>query len=53
MSSSVSQPNSLITAALYGQDYYQWLEATLAQLRAENWSEVDWPNLLAELEDME
>ncbi len=52
MASSASTPKSLSLAALYEQDYALWLEATLTQLRAGHWSEVDWPNLLEELEDI-
>lgn len=37
---------------LYDQDYLQWIEATLQQLRDRNYEKVDWENLLAEIEDM-
>lgn len=37
---------------LYDQDYVQWIEATLQQLRQGNYEQVDWENLLEEIEDM-
>jgi Domain of unknown function DUF29 len=40
------------TNNLYEQDYLQWIEATLQQLRSRNYENVDWENLLAEIEDM-
>ncbi|MBP0000781.1 MAG: DUF29 domain-containing protein [Cyanobacteria bacterium SID2] len=39
-------------ATLYDEDYVRWIEATLAQLRDRNYDNVDWANLLNELEDM-
>ncbi len=40
------------TNNLYEQDYLQWIEATLQQLRDRDYEKVDWENLLAEIEDM-
>ena len=40
------------TNNLYEQDYVQWIEATLQQLRDRNYEKVDWENLLEEIEDM-
>jgi Domain of unknown function DUF29 len=37
---------------LYDQDYVQWIEATLQELRSRNYENVDWENLLEEIEDM-
>lgn len=40
------------TPILYEQDYYLWLETTIQQLRSNQYSTVDWENLLEELESM-
>ncbi|MGB5596939.1 MAG: DUF29 domain-containing protein [Crocosphaera sp.] len=40
------------THQLYDQDYQLWLETTLEQLRNRQYSEVDWSNLLEEIEGM-
>lgn len=37
---------------LYDQDYQLWLETTLEQLRQGQYSQVDWENLLEEIEGM-
>ena len=37
---------------LYDRDYVQWVEATLQQLRDRDYENVDWINLLEEIEDM-
>lgn len=37
---------------LYREDYVLWIEATLEQLRDRNYDQVDWENLLEEIEDM-
>ncbi len=37
---------------LYDQDYQLWLETTLEQLRNSEYSQVDWENLLEEIEGM-
>ncbi len=37
---------------LYNQDYQLWLETTLEQLRKSEYSQVDWENLLEEIEGM-
>lgn len=42
----VSQPN------LYETDYYLWIQETLEKLKHENYSQVDWENLLDEIEDV-
>lgn len=39
-------------AQLYDQDYHSWLESTIQHLKSSNFSEVDWENLIEELEDM-
>ncbi len=40
------------TQQLYDQDYQLWLETTLEQLRNGQYSQVDWQNLLEEIEGM-
>jgi len=37
---------------LYETDYYLWIQETLNQLKHQNYSQVDWVNLLDEIEDM-
>ncbi len=37
---------------LYHQDYYQWLLTTFKQLQNSDYSQVDWENLLEELESL-
>lgn len=37
---------------LYEADYYLWIQDTLEKLRQQNYSQVDWENLLDEIEDM-
>lgn len=45
------QPNPQ-PKSLYEQDFVQWVETTVEQLRTQNYSQVDWENLLEEIEDM-
>ncbi|MGK7930255.1 MAG: DUF29 domain-containing protein [Microcystaceae cyanobacterium] len=40
------------TKKLYDQDYQLWLNNTLIQLRNGQYTEVDWENLLEEIESM-
>lgn len=37
---------------LYEVDFVGWVETTVEQLRAQNYTCVDWENLIAEIEDM-
>lgn len=37
---------------LYETDYLQWIESNLEKLRQKNYQQVDWENLLEEIEDM-
>jgi Domain of unknown function DUF29 len=37
---------------LYETDYYLWIQETIEKLRHQNYSQVDWTNLLDEIEDM-
>ena len=36
----------------YDTDYYQWINETVENLRNRNFSEVDWENLIEEIESM-
>lgn len=36
----------------YETDYHQWIKETVNQLRERNFNEVDWDNLIEELESM-
>lgn len=38
--------------SLYETDYVGWVEATAKQLRAKDYAQVDWENLIEEIEDM-
>jgi hypothetical protein len=38
--------------SLYHRDYYHWLETTIRQLKNQAFDQVDWSNLVEELEDM-
>ena len=40
------------TPNLYAQDYVAWVEQTVAQLRSQDYSHVDWDNLIEEVADM-
>ena len=46
------QPITSLIHQLYDQDYQLWLEKTLEQLREGQYSQVDWENLLEEIEGM-
>ena len=37
---------------LYDRDFVGWVETTVEQLRAQNYADVDWANLIEEIEDM-
>lgn len=38
--------------SLYNTDFVQWIEVTVKQLRNQNYTAVDWANLIEEIEDM-
>ncbi len=38
--------------SLYETDFVQWVETTVEQLRTQNYTEVDWANLIEEISDM-
>ncbi|NJK67680.1 MAG: DUF29 domain-containing protein [Microcoleus sp. CSU_2_2] len=37
---------------LYETDYLKWIETTLEKLRVRDYSNIDWENLIEEIEDM-
>ncbi len=37
---------------LYETDYYLWLQETIEKLKDQNYEQVDWTNLIDEIEDM-
>lgn len=36
---------------LYETDYLQWIETTAEKLRSQDYENVDWENLIEEIED--
>lgn len=38
--------------SLYETDYLKWIETTLENLRVQNYSNIDWENLIEEIDDM-
>lgn len=40
------------TSSLYDIDYQLWLDQTVAQLKAREFSQVDWENLIEEIESL-
>jgi hypothetical protein len=38
--------------SLYDRDYLEWVKSTLVQLRSQDYINVDWQNLIEEIEDM-
>jgi len=36
---------------LYETDYMQWIETTIEKLRSQDYANVDWENLIEEIED--
>lgn len=38
--------------SLYETDYLQWIETTVEKLREQDYSNIDWENLIEEFEDM-
>lgn len=43
---------SLSDVSLYDRDFVEWVEVTIGQLGQQDYSQVDWENLLDEIEDM-
>ncbi|MEO0540591.1 MAG: DUF29 domain-containing protein [Cyanobacteria bacterium P01_A01_bin.105] len=46
------QPPARSSKTLYDTDYVQWVTTTAEQLRSGDYTQVDWVNLLDEIEDM-
>ena len=42
----------LPSADLHAIDYVQWIESTVAKLRRQDYAQVDWQNLIEEIEEM-
>ncbi len=42
----------IVQKSLYDRDFSQWLETTANQLRAKDYANLDWENLLDEIESM-
>lgn len=38
--------------SLYETDYLKWIETTVKKLRVQDYSNIDWENLIEEIEDM-
>ncbi len=47
----INQAPKKITS-LYDKDYNAWIESTIDQLKTLQFSDIDWANLIEELEDM-
>ena len=41
-----------MTKVKYEEDYYLWIQAMIEQLKNRNYLNVDWDNLIEEIEDM-
>lgn len=44
--------SSLSNVSLYDRDFVKWVEVTIGQLGQQDYPQVDWGNLLDEIEDM-
>ncbi len=44
--------NAETSPTLYDRDYFAWIEATLHHLQQQDYSSVDWTNLIEEIADM-
>ncbi|NEP02748.1 MAG: DUF29 domain-containing protein [Symploca sp. SIO2E9] len=45
-------PTQINHTTLYETDYLRWLETTVQKLRAQDYGNVDWQNLIEEIEDL-
>ena len=45
-------PGKVHVLTLYDRDYLEWINLTLDQLRKQDYTSVDWQNLIEEIEDM-
>ncbi|MDB9446454.1 DUF29 domain-containing protein [Anabaenopsis sp. FSS-46] len=51
MSQTLKETNNQLKN-LYKQDFYQWIQTTVKNIRNQDLTFIDWENLLAELEDL-
>jgi len=42
----------MVARFLYDRDYHQWIQETVKALRNRNFDQIDWDNLIEELESM-
>ncbi|MDJ1176186.1 DUF29 domain-containing protein [Roseofilum capinflatum] len=42
----------MVARFLYDRDYHQWIQETVEALRNRNFDQIDWDNLIEELESM-
>ncbi|CAN1211534.1 DUF29 domain-containing protein [Tumidithrix helvetica PCC 7403] len=52
MTSLQSKLNNNLQSSLYDLDYVRWIENTVEKLRNQNYTHVDWENLIEEVADM-
>lgn len=45
-------PSQVHHPTLHETDYLRWIEMTVKKLRSQDYAEVDWENLIEEIEDM-
>jgi hypothetical protein len=45
-------PSQVDRQTLYEADYLRWIETTVEKLRSQDYADVDWENLIEEIEDM-
>ncbi len=45
-------PSQVDRQTLYETDYLRWIETTVERLRSQDYADVDWENLIEEIEDM-
>ena len=45
-------PNKVAHKTLHEADYLRWIETTVEKLRSQDYANVDWENLIEEIEDM-
>ena len=52
MSNNIKRTSLTKDLPLYDQDYNLWIETTITQVKERNFDEVDWDNMLEELESL-
>ncbi|MEW6492607.1 MAG: DUF29 domain-containing protein [Cyanobacteriota bacterium] len=45
-------PSQVERQTLYEVDYLRWIETTVEKLRSQDYADVDWENLIEEIEDL-